>query len=265
MPGRLAGKVAVVTGGGGGIGEATARLFWEEGAAVGLLDVDGAAAGAAASIDADGARTLGLQADLTREPEVERAIRATVERFGRLDVLANVAGVRVWGPVTEASAQSWDVILDVNLRAVAYCCKYAIPELTRQGAGSIVNVSSANAIVGRKGMAQYDASKNAVLALTRSLACDHAEQHLRVNAVCPGPTLTQYHVRRRAAGKGISREQAEVEMRAAGAPATLLKRQAEPREIAYAILFLASDESSYVTATTFMVDGGLSSAYITPE
>lgn len=259
MPGRLAGKVAVVTGGGGGIGEATARLFWEEGAAVGLLDLDGgAAAGAARAIDPQGTRTLGLQADLTQEPDAERAMRAIVERFGRLDVLANVAGVRVWGPVTEASATSWDFILDVNLRAVAYCCKYAIPEMARQGGGSIVNVSSANAIVGRKGMAQYDASKNAVLALTRSMACDHAEQHLRVNAVCPGPTLTQYHVRRRAAGKGIPLEQAEAEMRAAGAPATLLKRQAEPREIAYAILFLACDESSYVTGATFMIDGGLS-------
>jgi NAD(P)-dependent dehydrogenase (short-subunit alcohol dehydrogenase family) len=129
--------------------------------------------------------------------------------------------------------------------------------MTRNGGGTIVHVSSANAIVGRKGMAQYDASKNGLLALTRAMACDHADQGIRVNAVCPGPTLTMFHVRRRATQKGISLEQAEAEMRDAGAP-TLLKRQAEPREIAYAILFLACEESSYMTGATLMVDGGLS-------
>ncbi len=256
---RLAGKVAIVTGGGGGIGEATARIFWEEGARVGIVDnAADAATQAARALDPDGERVLAIHADLTREQEAERAIRATVERFGRLDVLANVAGVRVWGPITEATSDSWDFILGVNLLAVAFCSKFAVPTMAQNGGGSIVNVSSANAIVGRKGMAQYDASKNAVLALTRSMACDHADQHIRVNAVCPGPTLTQYHVRRRAKSKGISLEQAEAEIRAAGAPHTLLKRQAEPREIAYSILFLACDESSYVTGATFMIDGGLS-------
>lgn len=259
VAGRLAGKAVIVTGGGGGIGEATARLFWEEGALVSLLDRDGeAAVRAARAIDPDGERTLALEADLAREPAAAQAVQATVERFGRLDVLANVAGVRVWGPVTEVTPESWDAILDGNLRAVAYCCKFAIPAMARSGGGSIVNVSSANAIVGRKGMAQYDASKSALLALTRAMACDHAPEGIRVNAVCPGPTLTGFHVRRRAAAKGVSLEQAEAELRAAGAPATLLKRQAEPREIAYAILFLACAESSYVTGATFMIDGGLS-------
>lgn len=256
---RLAGKVALVTGGGGGIGEATVQLFHEEGARVALVDSDLAAAQHVANtVDHSGERVLAIGADLTKETEAERAVRETVERFGRLDVLANVAGVRVWGPITEATPASWDFVLGVNLLAVAYCSKFAVPEMARGGGGSIVNVSSANAIVGRKGMAQYDASKNAVLALTRSMACDHAHQNIRVNAVCPGPTLTMYHVRRRAAAKGISVEEAEAEMRAAGAPATLLKRQAEPREIAYSILFLACDESSYVTGATFMIDGGLS-------
>jgi NAD(P)-dependent dehydrogenase (short-subunit alcohol dehydrogenase family) len=259
MSERLAGKVALVTGGGGGIGEATARLFWEAGAGVALVDNDAAAAAAAAAgIDPTGERVLAVTADLAREPEAERTVRETVARFGRLDVLANVAGVRVWGPVTEATPESWDVILDVNLRAVAYCAKFAIPEMARAGGGSIVNVSSANAISGRRGMAQYDASKAAVLALTRSMACDHAPQGIRVNAVCPGPTLTMFHVRRRAAARGISLEQAEAELRAGGSQHTLLKRQAEPREIAYAILFLACPESSYVTGATLMVDGGLS-------
>jgi NAD(P)-dependent dehydrogenase (short-subunit alcohol dehydrogenase family) len=259
MGGRLTGKVALVTGGGGGIGEATVRRFLEEGARVAIVDNDACAAQAVAtSADAPGELTLVVGADLTREAEAARAVRETVARFGRLDVLANVAGVRVWGPITEATPESWEFILGVNLLAVAYCAKFAVPEMAKSGGGSIINVSSANAIVGRKGMAQYDATKNAVLALTRSMACDHAEQNVRVNAICPGPTLTMYHVRRRAQAKQISLEQAEAELRAAGAPATLLKRQAEPREIAQGILFLASDESSYVTGATIMVDGGLS-------
>ena len=256
---RLAGKVALVTGGGGGIGEATARLCWEEGARVTIVDSDAAAAGEAArAIDPSGERTLAIAADLATEAEAARAVRETVAGFGRLDILVNVAGVRVWGPITEATPESWDFVLGVNLLALAYCSKFAVPEMVRVGGGSIVNVSSANAVVGRKGMGQYDASKNAVLALTRSMACDHADQQIRVNAVCPGPTLTTYHVRRRAASKGISPEQAEAELRAAGAPHTLLGRQAEPREIAYAILFLACAESSYVTGATFMIDGGIS-------
>ena len=258
MAGRLDGKVALVTGGGGSIGEATARLFWEEGAAVALVDSDADAAGRAADdIDPSGGRTLAIAADLTQEAEAERAVRETVARFGRLQVLANVAGVRVWGPITEATPESWQFIVDVNLLAVAYCSKFAVPELVRAGGGSIVNVSSANAIAGRPGMAQYDATKAAVLALTRSMACDHADQHIRVNAVCPGPTLTQYHVRRRATRDATSAAEADAAMRAAGVN-NLLKRWAEPREIAYSILFLACDESSYVTGATFMIDGGLS-------
>jgi NAD(P)-dependent dehydrogenase (short-subunit alcohol dehydrogenase family) len=256
---RLAGKVALVTGGGGGIGEATARRFWEEGAVVSVVDLDGAAAQAAAqAIDTSGERVLAIAADLTAEAEAARVIHETVARFGRLDVLANVAAVRVHGPITEATAESWDYVLRVNLLAVAYCSKYAVPAMARTGGGSIVNVSSANATVGRKGMAQYDASKNAVLALTRSMACDHAEEQIRVNAVSPGPTLTLFHIRNRAKSRGIALEQAEAELRAAGAPHTLLKRQAEPYEIANAILFLASDESSYFTGATLDADGGIS-------
>ncbi|MGH2355295.1 MAG: SDR family NAD(P)-dependent oxidoreductase [Chloroflexota bacterium] len=258
MGDRMAGKVALVTGGGGGIGEATARLFWEEGARVAVVDNDAAAAQqAAAGIDPGGERVLAVAADLSQEPEAERAVRETVARFGRLDALANVAGVRVYGPITEATVQSWGFILGVNLLAASYCAKFAVPEMARNGGGSIVNVSSANAIKGRSGMAQYDATKAALLALTRAMAYDHADQGIRVNALCPGGTLTMFHVRRRAAAKGISLEEAEAEMRAAGSR-VLLKRQAEPREIAYGILFLACPESSYVTGATLMVDGGLS-------
>jgi NAD(P)-dependent dehydrogenase (short-subunit alcohol dehydrogenase family) len=129
--------------------------------------------------------------------------------------------------------------------------------MASNGGGSIVTISSANATVGRPNMGQYDATKNAVLALTRSMACDHADQGIRVNAVSPGPTLTNYHIRNRVKRTGETPEEAEAAMRKAGAPHTLLKRQAEPREMAYAMLFLASDESSYVTGANFAVDGGI--------
>jgi NAD(P)-dependent dehydrogenase (short-subunit alcohol dehydrogenase family) len=255
---RLAGKVALVTGGGGGIGEATAQLFLEEGARVALVDNDEAAVQeASVRLDRGGERVLAVAADLTRESEAERAVREAVARFGRLDTAVNVAGVRVRGPVTEATPESWDFIVDVNLKAVAYVSKFAVRELAKAGGGTIVNVSSSNAIQGRAGMGQYDATKAAVLGLTRSMAYDHAAQGIRVNAICPGPTLTPYHIRRRAAAQGISLKQAEAELRAAG-PRSPLGRWAEPREIAYGILFLAGDESSYVTGTSLMADGGLS-------
>lgn len=258
MGSRLAGKVAVVTGGGGGIGEATARLFWEEGASVVIIDIDQGAADAAAKvIDASGERVSAVAADLTDEASAEQAMQHAVDQFGTLDILANVAAVRVRGPITEATQDTWDFVIGVNLLAVAHCCKYAIPAMAKNGSGSIINVSSANATVGRSGMAQYDATKNAVLALTRSMACDHADAGVRVNAVSPGPTLTMFHVRNRAQRSGESLEAAETAMREAGAPHTLLKRQAEPREQAYAILFLASDESSYITGANLPVDGGI--------
>ena len=259
MAGRLDGKVALVTGGGGGVGEAAAKLFWDEGAQVMLVDVNQeAAATVARNIDPEGSRMAFTAADLSKEPEAERTVRETVKRFGKIDVLANIAAVRVHGPITEVTAESWDFVIGVNLLAVAFCSKFATIEMARNGGGSIVNVSSANATVGRKGMAQYDATKNAVLALTRSMACDHADDNIRVNAISPGPTLTQFHVRNRVKKTGETMEEAEAAMRAAGAPHTLMKRQAEPIEQAYALLFLACHESSYVTGANFAIDGGIS-------
>ncbi len=257
MTGRVAGKAALITGGGGGIGQATAQLLWDEGAAVAVVDVDAdEAVRAAREIDPSGERVLAIGATLDEEGEAQRAVDETTARFGRLDILANVAGVRVWGPITEADPASWEYILRGNLLQVGYCSKFAVPAMAAGSGGSIVNVSSANALRGRSGMAQYDATKAAMLALTRSMAHDHADQGIRVNAVCPGPTLTMFHVRRRAEATGESLEEARAHL-GNGTP-TLLRRQADPREIAYAIVFLGSDEASYVTGATFMVDGGLS-------
>jgi NAD(P)-dependent dehydrogenase (short-subunit alcohol dehydrogenase family) len=250
--GQLEGKVAVVTGGGSGIGEATAKRFAAEGARVVVLDQDAEGGERVVSeIQAAGGEAAFLRAELERDAEALALAPFTVERFRALHILVNVAGARVYGPVTEATEESWDLILGVNVKALGLCAKAAIPEMAKAGGGAIVNVSSANAIKGRAGMAQYDASKAAVLGLTRSLAHDHAAQQIRVNAVCPGPTITQFHIKR-----AVARGSSEAELRAH--TPTLLKRQAEPREIAAAILFLASDEASYITGATLMVDGGLS-------
>jgi len=256
MPGRMAGRVALVTGGGGGIGEATGRLFAEEGAAVALLDADGASvAAAAAGIQAavPAAQVLALTGDLTRESDVRRAIDETAARWGALHTLVNVAGVRVYAPLADADAADWERIIGGNVFGTAHCCKAAVPWLRATGRGTIVNVSSVYGVMGRSGMGQYDTTKAAVLGFTRALAVEEAPHRIRVNAVCPGGTITPYHIRR-AAALGVS----EAEMRTQRAGDNLLGRWAEPREVAYPILFLASDESSFVTGATLMVDAGRS-------
>jgi len=256
MPGRMAGRVALVTGGGGGIGEATGRLFAEEGAAVTLLDTDGASvAAAAAGIQGSvpGAQVLALTGDLTRESDVRRAIDETTARWGALHTLVNVAGVRVYAALADADAADWERIIGVNVLGTAHCCKAALPSLRATGRGTIVNVSSVYGVMGRSGMGQYDTTKAAVLGFTRALAVEEAPHRIRVNAVCPGGTITPYHIRRAAARGG-----SEAEMRTQRAGDNLLGRWAEPREVAYPILFLASDESSFVTGATLMVDAGRS-------
>jgi meso-butanediol dehydrogenase/(S,S)-butanediol dehydrogenase/diacetyl reductase len=252
----MAGRVALITGGGGGIGEATGRLFAEEGAAVALLDTDdGAVATAAAGIRAavPEARIVALTGDVTREAEARRVIDETAARLGGLHSLVNVAGVRVYAPLAEADAAEWERIIGVNVLGTAHCCKAALPRLRAAGSGTIVNVSSVYGVMGRTGMGQYDTTKAAVLGLTRALAVEEAPHGIRVNAVCPGGTITPYHVRR-AAARGVS----EAELRAQRAGDNLLGRWAEPREVAFPILFLASDESSFVTGATLMVDAGRS-------
>jgi NAD(P)-dependent dehydrogenase (short-subunit alcohol dehydrogenase family) len=256
MPGRMVGRVALVTGGGGGIGAATGRLFAEEGAAVALLDTDAtaveaAAAGIRAAVPA--AQILPLKADIAQESEARRAVDETVARFGALHTLVNVAGVRVYAPLAEADAKDWERILGVNVLGTAHCCKAALPRLRAAGRGTIVNVSSVYGLMGRTGMGQYDTTKAAVLGFTRTLAVEEAPHRVRVNAVCPGGTITPYHIRR-AAARGVS----EAELRGERSRDNLLGRWAEPREVAFPILFLACDESSFVTGATLMVDAGRS-------
>jgi meso-butanediol dehydrogenase/(S,S)-butanediol dehydrogenase/diacetyl reductase len=252
----MAGRAALVTGGGGGIGEATARLLAEEGAAVALLDTARAAVDAAASAIAAAmpqAHVVPLVADLSREDEARRAVEDAVARLRGLHTLVNVAGVRLYTPLADADAKGWEFILGVNVLATAYCCAAALPALRASGRGTIVNISSVYGVMGRSGMGQYDTTKAAVLGLTRALAVEEAPHGVRVNAVCPGGTITPYHIRR-AAAQGVS----EAELRAGRQKDNLLGRWAEPREVAFPILFLACDESSFVTGATLMVDGGRS-------
>ena len=253
----MTGRVALVTGGGGGIGEATARLFAEEGGAVAVVDVDRGAADAAAraiATSVPGAWVLPLAADVAREPEARRAVSDTVNRFGALHALVNVAGIRVYTPLAEATDEDWRRIVDVNVLATAFCAKAALPSLRAAAHATIVNVSSVFGVLGRAGMGQYDTTKAAVLGFTRALAVEEAPHGIRVNAVCPGGTITRYHIER-AARHGVS----EAELRQSRARDNgLFGRWAEPREVAYPILFLSCAESSFITGTTLMVDAGKS-------
>jgi len=255
---RLQGKVALITGGGGGIGAATAMLFAEEGAGLALVDREGAAAEAAATAIRErfpSCDIMPMAADLSDEAQVNRAVDAAAAYFGGLDILVNVAGIRVYGALADADPGSWESILAVNLMATVHCCKAAIPLLRSRGGGSIVNVSSVFGVAGRAGMGQYDVTKAAVVSLSRTMAIEEVGHGIRVNAVCPGPTITPFHIER-AKARGVSEE----DLRRTGAQHTLMKRWAEPREVASTILFLACEESSFVTGTALVVDGGASAA-----
>lgn len=251
--GRFSGKVAAITGGAAGIGEATVRLFLEEGARVAFSDQNQERGTELASeLETGGAQVLFCAAHMERESEVAAFIEQTESRYGRLDVLVNNAGIRMYQRVTEASEESWDTMLGVNLKGYAFSAKAAIPAMLRTGAGSIVNVASIRSIVAGSGTIQYDTTKAAILGLTRAMARDHAGDGIRVNAVGPGPIYTQFHQQR-----AVAAGQAESDYVDAFGRDTMLKRPGTPREIAQGIAFLASDEASFITGTCLFIDGGL--------
>lgn len=190
---------------------------------------------------------------MSAESEAGRLVDEAVRDLGALHTLVNVAGVRVYAPLAQASAADWERIIGVNVLGTAHCCRAALPALRASGRGTIVNVSSVYGLMGRTGMGQYDTTKAAVLGLTRALAVEEAPHRVRVNAVCPGGTITPYHIRR-AASQGVS----ETTLRGQRTKDNLLGRWAEPREVAHPILFLASDDSSFITGATLMVDAGRS-------
>jgi NAD(P)-dependent dehydrogenase (short-subunit alcohol dehydrogenase family) len=255
--GRLDGKVCVITGAGGGMGREAALLFTQEGAHVCAADIDASLADATA---ADcGGETLGVRCDVSVEDDVAAMFRAADERFGGIDVLYNNAGISPGddGSVLDTTAEAWQRVQDVNSKGVFLCCKHGIPRLLERGGGSVINVASFVAIVGAAtSQISYTASKGAVLSMSRELAVQFARQGVRVYALCPGPVETPLLL------AIFGDDPGALERRRAHWPTG---RLAQPREIVQAALFLASDESSYVTGSTFLVDGGLTAAYVTPD
>ncbi len=243
----------MITGGAGGIGSATAAVFVAEGAKVAIVDLHADALRSVAEDIADAGEVVGIAADIAREDEAFRAVDEAVRGLGSLDILVNNAGVREYGPLADRPAESWERIIAVNVIGTANCTRAALPHLRRAPDGNIVNVSSTFGVIARTGMGQYDATKAAIVSMTRTVACEEAGNRVRANAVCPGGVLTPYHLRRYAA-QGVSREQLEEEQKAV----PLMGRWADAREIAWPILWLASPEASFVTAAALMVDGGKS-------
>jgi NAD(P)-dependent dehydrogenase (short-subunit alcohol dehydrogenase family) len=251
MAGRLEGKVAVITGASGGIGAATAELFLAEGATVVGVDLLEGAPG-----------TLSLAVDVTEEFAVQGMYQRVRDEFGRIDVLFNNAGISPDDDVSvlDTTFEAWQRVQDVNLKSVFLCCKHGIPHLLENDPptrGSVINTASFVAVMGAAtSQISYTASKGGVLALSRELGVEFARQGLRVNALCPGPVDTPL------LRELFAKDPVKAARRMVHVP---IGRFAHAEEIARSVLFLASDDSTYVNATTFLVDGGLSGAYVTPE
>ncbi len=246
--------VAIVTGGASGIGRATCLRFALEGYNIVVADLDTKAGNATVNeiIDNDG-NAIFVATDVSNEQSCIDLATKAVKKWGQIDVLVANAGVQIGGDLLTATEADWNRILGVNLKGVAYCCRAALPHMIRKNAGAIVITSSNNAFVGCPDMAIYDASKAALLALTRSLACKHGADGIRVNAICPGATVTDFH-EKKAAETGVS----PAELREMTKGYGLIGRAAEPSEIASVIHFLASADASFVTGQAIIADGGAS-------
>uniref|UniRef100_UPI0018E4D065 3-oxoacyl-ACP reductase n=1 Tax=Blastococcus atacamensis TaxID=2070508 RepID=UPI0018E4D065 len=252
---RLEGRVAVITGGGSGIGLASARRLASEGARVVVGDVD-EAAGTAAAEEVGG---LFVRTDVTSEAEVAALFAAAHDTYGSVDVAFNNAGISPPDDdsILETGLDAWWRVQQVNLTSVFLCCRTAIPYMQRQGKGSIINTASFVAVMGAAtSQISYSASKGGVLSMSRELGVQFAREGIRVNALCPGPVNTPL------LQELFASDPARAARRLVHVP---LGRFAEPEEIAAAVAFLASDDSSFITASTFLVDGGISGAYVTPE
>ncbi len=256
---RLENKVAVITGASSGIGRETAILFGREGAKVVLVDINDA--GGEESLEmvkAAGGEGIYVHADQSKAAEVEAMVQQVEQTYGKLDVLFNNAGISHAedDDALSTSEEVWDLTFDINVKGVFLCCKYGIPALRRAGGGSIINTASFVAHLGAATpQLAYTASKGAVLSMTRELATIHARENIRVNALCPGPLRTELLMKYLDTPEKKNRRLVHVPM----------GRFGEAEEIAKAVLYLASDDSSFVTGSSFMVDGGITAAYVTPE
>jgi NAD(P)-dependent dehydrogenase (short-subunit alcohol dehydrogenase family) len=252
--GRVSGKACVVTGAGSGIGRASALRLGEEGGSVLAADIsEGALADTVEEITRAGGTALAFRADVSDPAQVDAMVAACVERFGSIDVLVNNAGVNLPGVLHEVSDDEIERTLGVNVRGPIYGCRAAIPHMLRQGGGSIINMSSVNGIVSEPFLAVYSASKGAVVMLTKGVALDYAKQGIRCNAICPGWVDTPINHAHAAMLGGLDKVYAEIDS------FQPIGRPGEPREIANVVLFLASDESSFMTGSVVVADGGMTS------
>lgn len=245
---RLKNKVALITGAGAGIGEATAHLFAKEGAKVVVSDVNYEAAKSVAEKIGD--QAFAIKADVSNTAEVKSMVEATVDRFQGLDILINNAGFGCLGSVVTLDEESWSRVIDVNLKGVYLCSKYAIPEIKKRGNGAIINLASTISVVGIKDRAAYVAAKGGVAALTRAMALDHAEEGIRINSVAPGVIGSSYF------DKMLEEVEDPVAFKAALCARSPMNKMGEPLDIANMMLFLASDESKFATGGMFTIDGG---------
>jgi NAD(P)-dependent dehydrogenase (short-subunit alcohol dehydrogenase family) len=251
------GKIAVVTGGGNGIGRAVALAFARHGARVAVLDIDGKAAGE--TEQQAGGKALAVETDVAEEDTVVAAFRTVDERLGPVSFLANVAGVELYTPFVEITSHEWDRNLAVNLKSVYLCCRQAIPRMARNGGGAIVNTASVQALATGGQIAPYAAAKAGIVALTKDLARDHGKDNIRVNAVSPG--CIQTPMQDRALARLADPEEAMSKLRRA----IPLQRIGSPDEIAQVVLFLCSPQAAYVSGINLIVDGGLMAKIPLPE
>ena len=245
---RLEGKVAFVSGGARGMGAAEAKLFASEGAKVVIGDVlEDEGRKVEAEINETGGDAVFIPLDVASESDWQRAVSTTVERFGKLDILVNNAGIAVWGVLEDTTNEDWDRVMAVNAKGVFLGTKAAIPEMRKAGGGSIINISSVSGLIGQESVQPvYNASKGAVRIFTKAAAVQYAKEGIRVNSVHPGSVNTKMIADRINSPEGRERSRS----------ITPLGRVAEPIEIAYGVLYLASDEASFVTGSELVIDGG---------